>query len=98
MIYHITYKKDWEKALETSSYETASLAKEGFIHCSEENQVAATLERYYAGEQNLVKLVIDPAKLKSSLIHEWSPSNTETFPHIYGAINIDAVVEVVPLP
>ena len=98
MIYHITYKKDWEKALETGAYESSSLIDEGFIHCSEEHQVLSTLERYYSGKSGLVKLVIDPARLKSQLIHEWSPSNTETFPHIYGPINVDAVLEVIELP
>lgn len=78
-------------------YEAASLSDEGFIHCSEEQQVESTLERYYSGKTGLVKLVIDPAKLRSQLIHEWSPSNTETFPHIYGAVNLDAVVEIIPL-
>lgn len=97
MIYHITYKKDWEKALLNGFYEALSLLEEGFIHCSEEAQVASTLERYYNGESGLVKLVIDPAKLRSQLIHEWSPSNTETFPHIYGPINVDAVQEVIEL-
>lgn len=98
MIYHITYKKDWEKALEAGTYESPSLTAEGFIHCSEEQQVDSTLERYYSGITGLVKLVIDPSRLKSQLIHEWSPSNTETFPHIYGPINVDAVLEVVELP
>ncbi|ULQ53480.1 DUF952 domain-containing protein [Flavihumibacter fluvii] len=95
MIYHITYKKDWEKAFETGLYEAPSLVDEGFIHCSELQQVDATLTRYYVGKTGLVKLVIDPLKLSSQLIHEWSPSNTETFPHIYGPINVDAVMEVI---
>ena len=97
MIFHIAYKKDWENALVNGVYETASLANEGFIHCSEEAQVASTLDRYYSGKQGLVKLVINPDKLQSRLIHEWSPSNTETFPHIYGPINVDAVQEVIEL-
>jgi uncharacterized protein (DUF952 family) len=55
------------------------------------------LERYYAGKTGLVKLVIDPDRLTSKLVYEWSPSVQDTFPHIYGSINLDAVVEVVPL-
>lgn len=98
MINHITYKSAWEAALEKGRYETASLDKEGFIHCSEDHQVDATLDRYYRGEKGLVKLVIDPSRLRSQLIHEWSPSNTETFPHIYGPVNLDAVQEVIDLP
>jgi uncharacterized protein (DUF952 family) len=97
MIYHIAFKREWELALTRGYYETGSLIDEGFIHASEGNQVAATLERYYAGKTGLVKLVIDPSLLRSQLIHEWSPSNTETFPHIYGPINIDAVTAVIEI-
>ena len=97
MIYHITYRNDWEKAVQLGYYASPSLPEEGFIHCSEEQQLDATLAKYYTGKSGLVKLVIDPAKLESSLIHEWSPSNTQTFPHIYGPINIDAVQDVVEL-
>jgi uncharacterized protein (DUF952 family) len=97
MIYHIAYKREWDLALTMGYYETSSLIDEGFIHASEGSQVAATLERYYADKTGLVKLVIDPSLLRSQLIHEWSPSNKETFPHIYGPINIEAVTAVIEI-
>ena len=68
---------------------------EGFIHCSQENQVAGVLERYFAGKTNLVKLVIDTDKLTNRFVFEWSPSTADTFPHVYGVINLEAVMEVV---
>lgn len=92
-IYHITTANEWANALQTGSYEAASLKEEGFIHCSQQEQLAGVLERYFAGKTDLVKLTIDPAKLQSRLIFEWSPSLTQTFPHIYGPINTDAVVK-----
>lgn len=94
LIFHVTTKKEWDAAKAKGYYESASLAKEGFIHCSNQDQVAGVLERYFAGKKNLVKLVIDTDKLSSKFIHEWSPSTEDTFPHIYGPINFDAVVEV----
>jgi uncharacterized protein (DUF952 family) len=92
-IYHITTSQEWNKALQTGSYEAASLKEEGFIHCSQQEQLAGVLERYFTGKADLVRLAIDPAKLKSRLIYEWSPSLEQTFPHIYGPINADAVVK-----
>ena len=92
-IYHITTAQEWNNALQTGSYESTSLKEEGFIHCSQQEQLAGVLERYFALKTDLVKLIIDPAKLKSRLIYEWSPSLTQTFPHIYGPINADAVVK-----
>jgi uncharacterized protein (DUF952 family) len=95
IIYHVTTKQEWNNAVEQGFYESPSLAAEGFIHCSQENQVAGVLERYFAGEKDIVKLVIDTDKLSSRYVFEWSPSVEDTFPHIYGPINTDAVVEVV---
>jgi uncharacterized protein (DUF952 family) len=94
LIYHITAKADWEAAKKKGLYMAPSLETEGFIHCSEEQQVKAVLERYYSGKKDLLKLVIDPKKLKPELKYELAPSVHESFPHVYGPINLDAVIEV----
>ena len=97
-IYHITSAADWEKAKQSGSYEAPSLKNEGFIHCStDETQIAGVLQRYYSGKTGLIKLVIDTDKLQSSYIYEWSPSVADTFPHIYGPINTDAVIDVIAI-
>ena len=93
IIYHVTTAAEWATAQEKGFYASPSLAAEGFIHCSQETQVAGVLERYFSEKQHLVKLVIDTDKLKSPFIYEWSPSTTDTFPHVYGPINLDAVVK-----
>jgi uncharacterized protein (DUF952 family) len=94
VIYHVTTIEEWETAKKTRFYAAASLASEGFIHCSEERQVAGVLERYFSGKNGLIKLVIDTEKLTSKLVTEWSPTAKDNFPHVYGPINLDAVVEV----
>ncbi len=97
IIYHVTSSKAWNEAKQKGEYEHPSFKEEGFIHCSEAHQVAGVLERYFKGQSDLVKLVINTDKLKSRYIQEWSPSTQDTYPHIYGLINADAVIEVVPL-
>lgn len=97
IIYHVTTAAEWNTAKEIGYYESPSLKAEGFIHCSQENQVAGVLERYFAGKTDLVKLVIDTDKLTSRFVFEWSPSTEDTFPHVYGTINVDAVVDVVSI-
>jgi uncharacterized protein (DUF952 family) len=94
IIYHITTKASWDQARQKGFYEHPSLKAEGFIHCSEEHQVAGVLQRYFEGQTGLVKLVIDTKKLTSRYVQEWSPSTLDTFPHIYGVINVDAVIRV----
>ena len=97
IIYHVTTAAEWNAAKQVGAYESPSLKAEGFIHCSQENQVAGVLERYFSGKTELVKLVIDTDKLTSRFVFEWSPSTADTFPHVYGPINVDAVVDVVEL-
>src|SRR5688572_11085873 len=97
IIYHVTSAAEWNLAKEKGSYEAASLRSEGFIHCSQDHQVAGVLERYFAGKEGLVKLVIDTDKLESRYVSEWSPTVQDAFPHIYGPINSSAVLEVVAL-
>ncbi len=100
MIYHVVNKRNWLKAVEQGFYEAESLATEGFIHASKIHQVQAVLNRYYPqdaahkGQSNLVVLHIDENKLTSPFIYELAPSVNEEFPHIYGRLNIDAVLNV----
>ncbi len=97
IIYHVTTAADWKEAQQKGFYEHPSLNAEGFIHCSQDHQVAGVLERYFAGQTNLVKLVIDTDKLTTKFVFDWSPSTEDTFPHVYGPINVDAVTSVVAL-
>jgi uncharacterized protein (DUF952 family) len=95
LIYHITTQPEWAKAKEQGYYEAPSLHTEGFIHCSEEGQVKGVIERYYKGKTDLLKLVIDTNKLTAPLKYELAPSVGQEFPHVYGAINLEAVAVVV---
>lgn len=97
IIYHVTTTAEWKTAQEKGFYEHPSLAAEGFIHCSQEHQVAGVLERYFAGKMDLIKLAIDTDKLTSKFVFDWSPSTADTFPHVYGTINTDSVVAVTSL-
>ena len=96
-IYHVTTAQEWNNAKLTGFYESASLKDEGFIHCSEARQVAGVVERYFSSKTDLVKLVIDTSLLTSRYIQEWSPSTQDTYPHIYGPINVDAVTDVIAI-
>ncbi|MGC0337975.1 uncharacterized protein (DUF952 family) [Streptomyces sp. SLBN-8D4] len=45
---------------------------------------------------DLVVLVIDPARLDVPLKYEAPAPGAEEFPHVYGPIPVDAVVDVEP--
>lgn len=105
IILHIAHQQDWEAALESGAYQGPTLAKEGFIHCSTDSQALRVANNFYRGQTDLVLLVIDTDKLVAALKYE-APINPQTgqpepeiqelFPHIYGAINLDAVPKVIP--
>ena len=92
IIYHITTKKEWDTAVAQGFYEAASVAIESFMHCSTDKQVDGVLQRYFAGKTDLVKLTIDVSKVQARLQYDFSPSVNEMFPHIYGRLNLDAVI------
>lgn len=93
MIYHVIDKKIWENAVQQGYYEAPSLHTEGFIHAGRQEQVAGVLERYYKGKTDLLLLHIDESKLTAPLKFELAPSVNEMFPHIFGPLNTDAVVQ-----
>ncbi|GGO77124.1 DUF952 domain-containing protein [Nocardioides deserti] len=101
-IFHIATLADWQEATRTGRYTTSTygvtLAEEGFIHASRADQWQAVRERWYAGaSEPLVLLVVDTDRLSAPVVEEPAPGTTETFPHVYGAIETSAVVQVLPL-
>ena len=94
LILHVTRRDEWEGALSRGAYEADTLATEGFIHCSEANQVAEVANVRFRGRQDLVLLWIDPARVRAEIKYEEASDGSGTFPHIYGPLDIDAVARV----
>src|SRR5512138_2205244 len=100
-VLHITTRKAWIDATRVGQYSPPGLAEEGFIHGSTSRQVLPVASKYYKGQRGLVLLEIDPKRVTSEL--KWEPPTggplagvpeEDAFPHIYGPINLDAVVQV----
>ena len=95
IILHVMPRTSWSAAQKAGVYTADTLAGQGFIHCSKAGQVLRVADTVFAGQQGLLLLVIDPARLTSKL--RWEPGvdlTTELFPHVYGPINLDAVVDM----
>ncbi len=97
MIFHITSRSHWQTAQSTGFYTADSLATEGFIHCSQVDQVVWVANQFYRGVPDLVLLAIDPAQLTAELRNDVIETGA-TFPHLYGALNVSAVVQVFDFP
>jgi len=92
-IFHVVLPEKWAEAANRGFYAAESLAAEGFIHCSFAEQLDDVLKRYYSDASRVTILEIDPRKLMAMVVEEQS-TNNEVYPHIFGPINIDAVVGV----
>jgi len=95
-LFHLTTRAAWAEAQRSGSYRASSLAAQGFIHLSTEQQWPRTQARFFAGRAALVLLVLDPAALTAEVRFE--PADGDSFPHLYGPLNLDAVREVRDLP
>jgi uncharacterized protein (DUF952 family)/NTP pyrophosphatase (non-canonical NTP hydrolase) len=94
MILHITRREAWEHARGAGRYEADTLASQGFIHCSAPEQVIRVADAFYRGQKDLVLLVIDSARVEAEIRYENLEGGEERFPHIYGPLNVEAVVRV----
>lgn len=93
-IVHICVPQAWEEAQRLGQYRADSLDGEGFIHCSTWEQVSGVMGRLYADVEELLLLNIDPAKVTAEI--RWEAADGDDYPHIYGPLNLDAVVETIP--
>jgi uncharacterized protein (DUF952 family) len=91
ILLHIMEQTAWESAQAAGQYSPPSLTTEGFIHFSKPEQIPFVAKTYYRGQRGLVLLVVDSDKLTAPLQFEAVPEHG-TFPHLYGPLNIDAVV------
>lgn len=95
-ILHATTEAEWAAAELDGAYRPPSLATEGFIHCSEPQQVVAVANRLFRGRHDLVLLHIDITKLTVGGRYENLEGGAELYPHIYGALNSGSVIKVTP--
>ena len=100
LIYHLATTADWDRACRDREYTTSTrdrtLAEEGFIHASTAEQVAPVANAFYRDVTDLLLLVIDTDRVASAIRYEPVPGQALPYPHIYGPLNVDAVVEARP--
>ncbi|MEU3662138.1 DUF952 domain-containing protein [Streptomyces sp. NPDC032940] len=102
MIYHVVPFADWE-AEPDRPYAPASLAEDGFVHCSpDEGTTLAVADAFYrTAPRPLLALVVDEKRLTAPCVWEAAdpvppPGVAEgtLFPHVFGPVDRDAVVRI----
>ena len=94
LIFHIAERACWLEAPGEGSYRCDSLRDEGFIHCSTAEQLLIPANERFRGRRDLVLLCIEPVGLAAELRYEDCGQSGMEFPHVYGAIEVSAVVDV----
>jgi glutathione S-transferase len=101
-IFHISTEADWARAQAEGTYSLSTrgltLAQVGFVHCAFEEQVARVANVFFRGAAKLVVLRIAIERLNAEVRYEDLEGGNELFPHVYGPLNLDAVVGIMLLP
>ncbi len=99
MLLHLLPAAEWPAALAAGEVRPASLADVGFVHLSGPEQVHLPAGRLFAGRDDVLALVVDPARLTAPVRYEpgvpGDPASMR-FPHLYGPLPTGAVVAVLP--
>jgi uncharacterized protein (DUF952 family) len=103
LLFHLAVAEEWEEARSRGgpyrrSTLGVSLEEQGFIHCSFPGQLQAVADAVFAGRDDVVLLAIDRGRLNAEMRVEATDAGGERFPHIYGPLDLDAVIDSVPVP
>ena len=99
VLVHLCSNDEWLSAQASGEHRPDSLDANGFVHLSSAEQVHLPANRLYPGRADLVLLRIDPTRLAAPV--RWEPGvatdpDAMRFPHLYGALPVDAVINVTP--
>jgi uncharacterized protein (DUF952 family) len=95
--FHLVPRAEWDAADELAAYLPAAFEHDGFVHCTDgADEVALTANRYFSGfTGDLLVLVLDRSRLAAPVRYD---DPAEVYPHIYGPIERDAILEVRVMP
>jgi uncharacterized protein (DUF952 family) len=97
LIFHIAREAAWDEAIKSGAYQGDTLIQAGFIHCSTKDQVVDVANRVFKGQNDLVLLCVDSERVNSEIRFENLEGGIQKYPHIYGPLNLNAVVNVLIL-
>ncbi len=90
-LFHLVTRSAWQDAVARGEYR-AALDRDGFIHLSTAAQWPRSRARFFAGVTDVVLVVVDETRLRSPVRYE--RVDGDDFPHLYGPLDLDAVIEV----
>lgn len=94
--FHIVAAEYFRDGDRDAPYTPPDFDTDGFIHCTDgARNLAAVANRYYREDRRMyIALVIDKSLVAPEILYE---DPARIYPHIYGPLNRDAIVGVVPV-
>ncbi|MFT3852289.1 MAG: DUF952 domain-containing protein [Ilumatobacteraceae bacterium] len=100
VVFHLALAGDWAAAQAAGEYRISTrgrtLEQEGFVHASRLDQTAGVAGRYFAGAGPLVRLYVDRSRVTAPVVDDPVPAQNDVYPHVYGPLNLDAVIATSP--
>jgi uncharacterized protein (DUF952 family) len=96
-IVHALSPADWAAFERTGEHRPPSLADEGFVHCSKPGQIVVVADAVHADEE-LILVVLDESRLDAPVRYETDDATGSAFPHVYGPLPLEAVVDSFEFP
>jgi uncharacterized protein (DUF952 family) len=98
ILYKIMTQAQWSNAQALGVFTGSNVdISDGFIHLSAAHQVRMTAAKHFANQTDLVLVSIAEESLRGALKWEISRGG-DLFPHHYGTLPIDSVMQIVDLP
>lgn len=92
-IVHALPRSEWERFRERGEYRPDSLEAQGFVHCSKPGQIVVVADYNYAETDEMMLLVLDESRIDAPVRYETNESSESAYPHVYGPLTLDAVVD-----
>ena len=99
-VYKILSIREWDDAQKIGYISTDLDKKDGFIHFSNANQLAASLELYFSDHEEVILLLPCMRKIESNLKYEPTDAGSKRkgfFAHLYGNLMIEDVEKSWPI-
>ena len=99
-VYKILSIREWHEAQQLGYINTDLDKKDGFIHFSNANQLAASLELYFSDHEEVILLLPKMKKIESHLKYESTDAGSKRkgfFAHLYGNLMIEDVEKSWPI-
>jgi uncharacterized protein (DUF952 family) len=100
LIYTLVRAADWRAAEQAGAYHgSADDRRDGYLHFSTAAQLRASAAKHRAGIADLLMVEVSTAALGTALKWEAASGGSRAglFPHLYGALPLAAVTQVVVL-